>query len=138
MNIKNTSVKDPIVCTLKSGKYYFYDDYLISEIGEGVTVGKESILQILNLVNEHFGTDKPYGVVSNRLNSYSIDLSELIPIANKFGRFIANAVVAYADVALNNFEIEKRLLRLNGQSFFSLNDAIEWVKAEVLKVENQI
>lgn len=129
-------MNDPIVYDLKSGKYSFYDDFLITEIGEGETVGKESLIEVLNLIKEHFGDDKPYGVVSHRLHSYSINLSELIPIANKFGRYIANAVVVYSEMALHNFEIEKRLLRLNGEVFFNLEQAIDWVQSEI-KLANQ-
>jgi len=91
---------------------------------------KSSLTDIFHLVNEHFGDDKPYGIVSHRLHSYSINLSELIPIANKFGRFMANAVVVYSEMALHNFEIEKRLLRLNGEVFFNLEQAIDWVPSE--------
>jgi len=69
------------------------------------------------------------------LYSYSINLPELIPIANQFGMLVANAVVAYSNISLKTFELEKRLLKFNGESFFNMEDAFEWI---TLQVENTV
>jgi len=119
------------IYNLKSGHLFFHDDFIISEINEGVIVGKEDFLEIMDLVNKHYGNKKPYGLISHRLNSYSVNLSELLPIVSEFGSLIANAVVVYSNISLNNFELEKRILKLKGEVFFNMDQAIEWTKLEI-------
>jgi hypothetical protein len=135
MTIKDSALasKANYVYNLKSGDLYFYDDYLISEVHEGVTVMYKDSLEVLNLVHKHYGFKKPYGLISHRLNSYSVNLSELLPIAHEFGLLVANAVVAYKEISLKNFEIEKRVLMLKGESFSNMDEAIKWTKAEIEK-----
>ena len=135
MTVKNSplAAKANYIYNLKSGDLYFFDDFLISEVHEGVMVMYKDSLEVLNLVHKHFGFTKPYGLISHRLNSYSVNLSDLLPIAGEFGLLVANAVVAYTDFALKNFELEKRVLKLKGKSFNNMESAIEWTKAEVKK-----
>jgi len=142
MTIKDSALasKANYVYNLKSGDLYFYDDYLISEVHEGITVIYKDSLEVLNLVHKHYGFKKPYGLISHRLNSYSVNLYDLIPIAHEFGLLVANAVVAYTEIALKNFELEKRVLKLKGESFRNMDEAIKWTKAEIEKanLENTI
>ncbi len=135
MTIKDSTLASEAnyVYNLKSGDLYFYDDYLISEVHEGVIVMYNDSLEVLNLVHKHYGFKKPYGLISHRFNSYSVNLSDLLPIAHEFGLLVANAVVAYTDMALKNFELEKRILMLKGESFDNMEDAIKWTKAEIDK-----
>ncbi len=135
MTIKDSTLASEAnyVYNLKSGDLYFYDDYLISEVHEGVIVMYNDSLEVLNLVHKHYGFKKPYGLISHRFNSYSVNLSDLLPIAHEFGLLVANAVVAYTNMALKNFELEKRVLMLKGESFDNMEDAIKWTKAEIDK-----
>ena len=135
MTIKDSTLASEAnyVYNLKSGDLYFYDDYIISEVHEGVIVMYNDSLEVLNLVHKHYGFKKPYGLISHRFNSYSVNLSDLLPIAHEFGLLVANAVVAYTDMALKNFELEKRVLMLKGESFDNMEDAIKWTKAEIDK-----
>lgn len=135
MTIKNSSLaaKANHIYNLKSGDLYFFDDFLISEIHEGVTIMLNDSREVLNLVHKHYGFKKPYGLISHRVNAYSVNLSDILPIANEFGLLVANAVVAYTDFALKNFELEKRVLKLKGKSFNNMDAALKWTKAEVEK-----
>ncbi|RLD26392.1 MAG: hypothetical protein DRI75_11800, partial [Bacteroidetes bacterium] len=119
MTIKDSALASGAnyIYNLKSGDLYFYDDYIISEVHEGVIVMYKDSLEVLNLVHKHYGFKKHYGLISHRFNSYSVNLSDLLPIAHESGLLVANAVVAYTDMALKNFELEKRVLMLKGESF---------------------
>jgi len=135
MTIKDSSLSGIANCVynLKSGDLYFYDSFVISEIFEGVTVVKEDLTEVINLIRKHYGFKNPYGLISHRLHSYSINLLDILPVSNQFGLLVANAVVGYNEFSFKNFELEKRLLKLDGESFFDLNDAIRWTNQ---KVEN--
>jgi hypothetical protein len=39
--------------------------------------------------------------------------------------------VGYNEFSFKNFELEKRLLKLDGEVFFDLDDAIKWTKQKV-------
>lgn len=139
MTIKGSTLASEASCihNLKSGDLYFYDDYLISEIHEGIVVVKEDLLEILSLIDEHFCDNKPYGLISHRAYSYSVNLHDILSIADKLRAPVVNAVVAYSNIALKNFELEKRILKLKGESFSNLEEAIFWTKQEVLKASQK-
>jgi hypothetical protein len=123
------------VYNLDIGKFYFFDNVIVTEIFEGVIMGEKEFAEINDLVLKHFDITKPYGLISHRLYSYSINLSELIPIANQFGMLVVNAVVTYSSISLKTFELEQRLLKFKGETFFNMKDAFEWIS---LQVENTV
>lgn len=133
MTINNSSLANEAnyIYNLNFGNFYFYDNFIISEINEGEIIGKDAGLKFLDLINKHFGNNNPYGLISHRVYSYSTNLFELFQLSNQFKFLVAYSVVAYSDFALKNFELEKRLREFKGESFISLEDAIEWTKKEV-------
>jgi len=143
MSIKNTALaeKANVVYNLKSGDLYFYDDFFISEINEGVVITHIEVVEVINLVHKHFSFNKPYGLISHHLYAYSINLVDVLSLKNEFQFLIANAVVAYSEITLKNFEIEKQLLGFKGSAFFNMEDAINWTlkiieKAKASKIGN--
>ena len=137
MTIKETPLAGKATSTIetKFGNLYFFDNFLITEIFEGVVVGKKEFNKIFNLCNDIYSDETPFGIVSYRLHPYSVNLFELIPISDKFNSVVANAVVAYTDISLKNFELEKRLLKFKGKFFNNLDSAISWINKEVEKVK---
>lgn len=137
MTIKETPFGSKAISTIetKFGNLYFYDNFLITEAFEGMVLGKKEFNKIFNLCNDIYGDDKPFGIVSHRLHPYSVNLFELIPISDKFNSVVANAVVAYTDISVKNFELEKRLLKFKGRFFNNLDTAITWIDKEVEKAK---
>ncbi len=135
MTIKETSLASSAISTIetKFGSLYFFENFLITEISEGTVVGKKEFAKIFDLCQDIFGAEKPFGIVSHRLHPYSVNLFELIPIAKKFDSVIANAVVAYTDISVKNFELEKRLLNFKGKFFNNLESAVTWTDKEIEK-----
>ena len=133
MKVKNSPLASKINFTynLSFGNFYFCNNILITEIFEGVIIGKEKFIKILDLLVKHIDIKKPYAILSHRLYSYSVNLHELIPIINLFGLLVVNAVVAYSNISLKNFELEKRLLKFEGESFSNLEEAFKWTKLEI-------
>jgi len=133
MTINETALANDAISVVKTkfGNLFFFDNYLITEMFEGMIVGEKEFTKIFNLCLDIYGADKAFGIVSHRLHPYSVNLFELISIAKKFDVVVANAVVAYTDISLKNFELEKRLLKFKGKSFNNLDSAISWIKKEV-------
>ena len=132
MTIKETPLASKAISIVKTkfGNLYFFDNFLITEIFEGMVVGKKEFTKIFELCFEIYGRDKPFGIVSHRLFPYSVNLFELIPISDKFNSVIANAVVAYTDISMKNFELEKRILKFKRKFFNNPDSAISWIKKE--------
>ncbi|MGM5471140.1 hypothetical protein ACS386_12750 [Flavobacteriaceae bacterium LMO-SS05] len=133
MTIKDSSIASNAnsVYKLKFGDLYFYNTFFIVEMKEGVVVNKEDVGQMLDLVHVHFGYDNPYGMISNRVNSYSSDLIDISPFVADIKFLVANAVVFYNKSLFESLELENVMLKLNGTVFFNLNDAIKWTKKKV-------
>jgi len=133
MTIKETPLASSAISTIKTkfGNLYFFDKFLITEIFEGMIIGKKEFLELFSLCTDYYGSEKSFGLISHRLYPYSVNLFELIPISDKFNSVVANAVVAYTDISLKNFELEKQLLNFKGKFFNNLDSAISWIKKEV-------
>jgi hypothetical protein len=133
MTVKNSPLASEINFTysLSFGNFYFCNNILITEVFEGVIVGEEEFMQILDLILKHIDIKKPYGLISHRLYSYSVNLHELTPLTDLFGLLVVNAIVAYSDISFKSFELEKRILKFKGISFNNLKEAFEWTTLEV-------
>ncbi|MEF3078867.1 hypothetical protein [Winogradskyella poriferorum] len=112
---------------LKLGELRYNDKYMVVVFNEGIDVNFDNFGEITDIIKSQYGT-RPFGFISNRINSYSIDLSD----ANKFNKMFPN-VKAYAVVAHNSiteriFEIEERFFTFNRKSFRNIDDAIDWVE----------
>jgi len=135
MTFNESSLDTHAISTIetKFGNLYFFKEFLITEIFEGMTIGKKEFSKIFDLCLDIYGTDKPFGIVSHRLYPYSVNIFELVTMTKRFKSVPANAVVAYTDISLKNFELEKQLLGFKGKFFNNLDSAITWIKKEVNK-----
>ncbi len=112
---------------LKMGVLYISEDYCVSEINEGIQIGiEESQEVIMNLVN-FYGENLIIGFVSNRINSYSINLREWLKLTNNDNFVINTAIVVYDDLNYNAATIEKELTKNSLRRFHTLNEAIQWI-----------
>lgn len=135
MIIKETALANEAISIVetKFGNLYFFDQFLITEIFEGESLGSKEFKRIFALADDCYGKNKPIGLISHRIFPYAVNVFELIPLSKNFENVIANAVVAYTDISLKNFELEQKLLAFKGKFFNNLDSAIEWIKKEVKK-----
>ncbi len=64
------------VYILSTGMFYFFDDFIISEMNEGVHFNWEAAQDIIELALNHYGSDSKISYISNRVNSYSIEAQD--------------------------------------------------------------
>lgn len=136
--MKNTNAslsKANYVYELKKGTLYFFDDYLISQIHNNKSINKYDLIEVINLINKHYGSNKPYGLINFNVNSYDINPMDVLSLMDEFGYCIANVVVTKSNLALRSYELEKRLLKFKGTSFENLIDAKEWILKQVNKAK---
>jgi len=113
------------------GPYEFHDNYLISEIGEGVSFGIDEISTVVDLVKQKYSGN--FGYISNRTKDYSVD-----PVVWPFSAQLANlkvyAIVVSGNASLNPLKAEMTYLDESDfpegtkfQLFTKLEEAEAWV-----------
>jgi len=129
MSITDTHYKDQILYSevVDLGKLYFFEDFLVAEFNEGVTINFENFNVIRFLAKTHF-KDRDFGFVTNRIHSYSIAINDAPLFNSTFKNLKAYASVTYSSFASKVFEMESHFFKFNRQSFKDLDSAISWVK----------
>ena len=127
-----TEKKEYRVLTVSLGDLYFFENYLVTEFNEGENVTFKNFKEVSEAIKEHYG-NSPIGFIANRVNSYSIDLSDHKLLNNGLTNIKAYAVIVHKPMSKQIFEIENHFFNVNGspsnrKSFSNIKDAMEWVE----------
>ena len=110
------------VYILDTGTYYFFEDFIISEINEGLLFDWNMAQKLINLAENHYGKNNKVAYISNRVHSYSLVPQDWL----KFFK-ARNSISAFAVVSYNDKEKSKI------KKFFNLNDAVAWASEQQRK-----
>lgn len=120
--------------TVSLGQLFFFKNYMVAEFNEGVEINYENFEEVRELMHEHFG-DENFGFISNRINSYSIVITDA-PRFNECQTLKAYATVTYSLFAEKVFNVENYFFNFNKQNFHSLIKAQSWIE-ETLEASKQ-
>ncbi|GLB53827.1 hypothetical protein NBRC110019_28680 [Neptunitalea chrysea] len=112
------------------GTFYFFEKYVITEFNEGVTVNFENCKELCFLIDKFYGENKSFGVISNRVYSYSVFPTDYLILRKMHLNLKCIAVVNYKKNDLLSFEseqIEKIVCPRPFQSFTNIKDARKWL-----------
>lgn len=115
------------VYILSSGVFYFFKDFIISEINEGVHFNWEEAQDIIELALNHYGSGSKISYISNRVYSYSIEAQDWLKFFKQRHTLKSFAVVTYSKGSLINVMMEKIFFKSKIKTFENLYDAAEWV-----------
>jgi hypothetical protein len=115
---------------LEFGSVTFLENIQIAELNEGILFDIPQNREILAIARERFN-NQPYGYISNRVNSYSVNPIIYMEAAN-FPNLVAVAIVSSNPVAQQNALIEKQFFKNKNsfQCFKTLDEAIIWMKEQ--------
>ncbi len=108
----------------------FSDNITAIEIQEGVDVGKDDVIKVIQTAEEN--TSGNYALISNRKSRYSTDVTKLYKVLSSRERLKCAAIVAYRDFTKQMYAQEKLIEEIvsKGQLplelFENLDDAVEW------------
>ncbi len=111
------------------GTFYFFDEFVISEINEGVTLVFDDTLELIELIKDYYA-ERPFGYLSNRINSYSIDPTGYYKVEESFPNLAGFAVVIYNQYK-GALEIEKLFLNAPFKGFQTIEKASFWLSGLV-------
>ena len=127
-NINRTLIKKH---ELEIGTFYFYKNFVIGEIKEGLTTTHENSQKLFKLGKAYYGMTTPFVYISNRVNSYSFDPTGHYKSMKIFSNLKGFAVVAYDKVSGRVANLEQAFISVPAKIFNSLEDAILWAEEQI-------
>jgi len=118
---------------LAVGMFYFYENYMVAEIKEGIAFTLENATEMLELAKAYYGNTTPFAYISNRINSYSFNPTAHFKTVAMFPNFVGYATVTYDDINHDIAQLEKSFMNRPAQNFRTLADAIDWVEQLIVK-----
>lgn len=117
--------------TTNLGNIYFFNHIAVIEFNEGVHLEIENSADIVNELVYYFGNSRPFGVVANRVNSYSINLLDVEGFKSKVKNLAGYAVVGHNKASLMNAEIENNFCANQNISYDNIYEALDTVYSKV-------
>ena len=116
---------------LECTEVFIFDEFLVNQIREGVTIRTEHNNQLKEIIDKHF-TNKPLVYIGNRHNSYSIDPLTFIA-TSKIYNLLAIAIVATSDSDRRSTLLERHFYTKPFEVFPTLSEAMGWVQVVILQ-----
>jgi hypothetical protein len=106
------------------GNIFFFNHIAVVELSEGVHFDINNAPIIIDELQSYFGEDQPYGVVANRVNSYSVDLLKTPSFRERAKNLYAYGVVGHDLASKMNAELENDFCASEKIDYDTIYDAI--------------
>ncbi|GAA4237243.1 hypothetical protein GCM10022291_23520 [Postechiella marina] len=115
----------------KIGDIFFFNHIAIIEFYEAVHVDVDNCTEIFNEIKTYFGDARSFGIISNRINSYSIKLLDVPLFRLQFKNLKGYAVVGYTPASKMNAKIENNYCLSHNIDFDNIYEAVDFVYRKV-------
>ena len=132
MTVKESKLSKHIEATyrLKIGDFHFFKNFVVAEFNEGVYASYKDLEESYDLALDYY-KDRSYGFISNRINSYSINIMDVLKYQSKFKGLRAYAIVTHNRSSKISLQVEDYYFKLKRTRFNSLIDAAKWVNDKI-------
>ncbi|WP_179345177.1 hypothetical protein [Winogradskyella ursingii] len=133
MSITESNVA-PIVIkqtSTKVGNLYFLNHLVVAEFNEGAHLDLESFRAPLKDIIRHFGSLQPFGLIANRVNSYSISLLDMPEVTASLPNLAAYGIVTHNEAGRMNAIIETKFCESTDFCFDNLYEGLDTVYRRV-------
>lgn len=117
----------------KLGNIFFFNHIAVVELNEGIHFDINNASLITDELKSYFGDTKPFGVVANRVNSYSVDLLNTPKYREKVNNLKAYGVVGHNMASKMNATMENGFCLSEKVDHDSIYDAMNYVYDSVKK-----
>lgn len=117
----------------KDSEVFIFDNFLVNQIKQGVTVTPEHNQQLRDVLDKHFGNKKVV-YISNRYYNYAVDPLTYLE-TSKIHNLVAMAIVADTAIAKSNAALESMFYKKNFEVFETLSEAMTWVQKQLAESE---
>ena len=111
---------------------FIFDQFLINQIREGVTITSKHNTKLYEVISKHFHK-RPVVYISNRIHSYSVDPLTYIE-TSKIHNLLAMAIVSENKTFRENAAYESKFYKKPFAIFTTLSEAIAWVDQTIKKL----
>lgn len=118
---------------LDTGIFYFFENFIISEIKEGILFDWEMAQEVIQLAESYYGVDCKVAYISNRVHSYSLVPQDWLKFFKARNSISAFAVVSYSKHERSNILLERLFFKSKIRKFFDLEEAVKWALEEQQK-----
>lgn len=115
------------------GKFYFFDNLVISEMKEGVTLNWNMAKKAIDAAYEVIGKDKPIAYISNRINNYYVVPSDWAKFYKHRHQLSFYSVVGNTKGSFASLVLERMFFQNSIKQFSDLEEAVAWSLAKIEK-----
>lgn len=108
----------------KLGNIFFFNHIAVVELNEGVHFNLSNASLIVDELKSYFGETRPFGVIANRVNSYSVDLLDTPKYKEQVKNLQAYGVVGHNAASKMNATMENDFCASEKVDYDSIYDAI--------------
>lgn len=133
MSISNSNLATQIVKKVSSevGILHFFNHIAVIEFNEGVHLDLSSVKGTIKELINYFGETKPFGVVANRINSYSVSTLDIKDAREALPNLSAYGIVSYNEAGRMSAEIESNFCDRKDICFNDLYDGLDTIYGRV-------
>ena len=134
MSNVNSNVASHIVMQKQSdaGTLHFFNHIAVVELNEGLHVDLNSGRQTIHDLMNYFGKTSPFGLIANRINSYSISLLEIMVVKLILPNMVVYGVVSHNETGRMNAKIENNFCVSRNTSFDNIYEGLGTVYSKVM------
>lgn len=138
MKVLDSNFKNHVIKTALHdvGDVHFFNHFAIIEFGEGQHITLEAAAGLLDNIQKYFGKERSFGVISNRVHSYSMQPMDVAKAKERFKNLVGYGVVANSSPGRLSAHIEDTFCTTQNIKFDSLYDAIDMISQRVKNAEN--
>jgi len=129
MTITKSNVAQHIIKHTQSevGTLHFFNHIAVMEFEEGVHMDLISFGKTMKDIVSYFGTTKPFGLLSNRVNSYSVDILDIDKVQPLMPNMAAYGIVTHNEAGRMNAVIESNFCKSTDICFDNLYEGLDTV-----------
>ena len=133
MKITESNVAHQIAKAIHTdlGNIYFFNHIAVIELNEGVHIEVENSNMIIDELINYFGNSRPFGIVANRVYSYSVNLMDVNHFRSQVKNLSSYAVVGHNAASLMNAEIENNFCKREKINYDNIYEALDKVYSHV-------
>lgn len=117
----------------EAGTLHFFNNLAVVEFNEGIHVDLNTARKTIHDLIKYFGDSKPFGLIANRVNSYSISLLETVEVKSIFPNLVAYGVVSHNEAGRMNAEIESNFCATENICFDNLYEGLNTINKRVIE-----
>lgn len=133
MSISKTELAPQIIEQFSSdiGMVHFFNHIAVVEFNEGVHVEYNNVEDTINAINNYFGATRPFGIVANKINSYSVSTLDIKDAREAVPNLKAYGIVSYNEAGRMSAQIESTFCERRDICFQNLYEGLDTIYQRV-------